>query len=70
MIFDAGSYVEKQNALITVYYFIFTQEFDPDRFLPERMSKMDAFAFVPFSAGQRYYNYKYSKISVKRPLKK
>ena len=29
-------------------------EYKPDRFLHENISKMDSFAFIPFSAGQRY----------------
>ena len=28
-------------------------EFDPDRFLPERFAEKDPFSFLPFSAGQR-----------------
>lgn len=28
-------------------------EYKPDRFLHENISKMDSFAFIPFSAGQR-----------------
>ena len=28
-------------------------DFDPDRFLLERMKNVDAYAFIPFSAGQR-----------------
>ena len=45
--------MKNQLLSINICVHISSKEFDLDRFLPDRIAKMDPFAFVPFSAGQR-----------------
>jgi cytochrome P450 len=46
-------------------------KFDPDRFLPERIAKVDPSAFLPFSLGRRNcIGKQYSNLSIKIVMKK